>query len=48
MPPGWIASKKTAIKPKNEKDNEYFKWSIISELNYKNMKEKELKKNTKY
>ena len=44
MPPGWIASKKTAIKPKNEKDNECFKWSIISELNYKNIKEKELKK----
>ena len=33
--PDWIASKKATINPKNEKDNECFKWSIISGLNYK-------------
>ena len=33
--PDWIASKKTTINPKNEKDNECSKWSIISGLNYK-------------
>ena len=45
--PDWIASKKTTINPKNEKDNESFKWSIIAGLNYNKIKEKELKKNTK-
>ena len=35
MSPDWIASKKATINPKNEKDNECFKWSIISGLNYK-------------
>ena len=44
MPPDWIASKKATINPKNEKDNECFKWSIIAELDYKKIKEKELKK----
>ena len=44
MPPDWIASKKATINPKNEKDNECFKWSIITELDYKKIKEKELKK----
>ena len=43
--PDWI-SKKATINPKNEKDNECFKWSIISGLNYNKIKEKELK-NTK-
>ena len=28
--PDWIASKKATINPKNEKDNERFKWSIIA------------------
>ena len=29
MSPDWIVSKKATINPKNEKDNESFKWSII-------------------
>ena len=41
--PDWI-SKKATINPKNEKDNECFKWSIIAGLNYNKIKEKELKK----
>ena len=48
MSPDWIASKKAAINPKNEKDNECFKWSIISGLNYNKIKEKELKKLLKF
>ena len=44
MSPDWIASKKATINPKNEKDNECFKWSLISRLNYNKIKEKELKK----
>ena len=40
----WIASKKATINPKNEKDNECFKWSIISGLNYNKINEKYLKK----
>ena len=43
----WIVSKKATINPKNEKDSKCFQWSIISGLNYNNIKEKELKKNTK-
>ena len=31
--PDWIASKKAAINPKNEKDNKCFQWSIIAGLN---------------
>ena len=46
--PDWIASKKATINPKNEKDNECFKWSIISGLNYNKIKEKELKKILKF
>ena len=46
--PDWIASKKATINPKNEKDNECFKWSIVSELNYNKIKEKELKKILKF
>ena len=42
--PDWIASKKATINPKNEKDNECFKWSIISGLNYNKINEKDLKK----
>ena len=30
----WIARKKATINPKNEKDNECFKWSMIAGLNY--------------
>ena len=44
MSPDWIASKKATINPKNEKDNECFKWSIIRGLNYNKIKERELKK----
>ena len=40
----WIASKKATINPKNEKDNECFKWSIISGLTYNKINEKYLKK----
>ena len=29
MSPDWIVSKKATINPKNEKDNECFKWAII-------------------
>ena len=42
--PDWIASKKAAINPKNEKDNKCFQWSIIAGLNYNVIREKELKK----
>ena len=48
MSPDWIASKKATINPKNEKDNKCFQWSIISGLNYKKIKEKELKKILKF
>ena len=44
MSPDWIASKKATINPKNEKDNECFKWSIIAGLNYNKINEKYLKK----
>ena len=46
--PDWIASKKATINPKNEKDNECFKWSIIAGLSYNKIKEKELKKLLKF
>ena len=42
--PGWIASKKATINPKNEKGNKCFQWSIVPGLNYNKIKEKELKK----
>ena len=42
--PDWIASKKATINPKNEKDNECFKRSIIAGLNYDKINEKESKK----
>ena len=38
--PDWTVNQKATINPKNEKDNECFKWSIIAGLNYK-IKEKE-------
>ena len=44
MSPDWIVSKKATTNPKNEKDNECFKWAIIGGLNYNKIKEKELKK----
>ena len=47
MSPDWTASKKATINPKNETENECFKWSIIAVLNYNKMKEKELNKITK-
>ena len=34
MSPDWIASKKAAINPKNEKDNKCFQRSRIAILNY--------------
>ena len=46
--PDGIASIKATINPKNQKDNECFKWSIISDLNYNKIKEKELKKLLKF
>ena len=46
--PDWIASKKATIYSKNEKDNECFRWSITSGLNYNKIKEKELKKILKF
>ena len=47
MSPDWIVSKKATINPKNEKDNECFKWSIIGRLNYNKTNEKNLKKRRK-
>ena len=44
MSPDWILSKKAKINPKNEKENECFKWSKVSVLNYKKIKEKIEKK----
>ena len=40
MSSDWIVSKKATINPKNEKDSECFKWSIIAVLNYNKIKEK--------
>ena len=48
MSPEWISSKKASVNPKNEKDNECFKWSIIAGLSYNKIKEKELKKLLKF
>ena len=45
--PDWKANKKVT-NPKNEKDDECFKWSIIAGLNYNKIKEKELKKLLKF
>ena len=42
--PDCIAIKKPTINQKNEKDNKYFQWSIISGLNYNNIDEKYVKK----
>ena len=46
--PDWIVIKKATINPKNEKDNKCFQWSIISGLNYKKIKLKDLKKIVKF
>ena len=40
MSSDWIVSKKATTNPKNEKDSECFKWSIIAVLNYNKIKEK--------
>ena len=40
MSPDWILSKKATRNQKNQKDNECFKRSIISRLNYNKIKEK--------
>ena len=42
--PDWILSKKATINRKNQKDNEYFKWSIIAGLSYNKINKQELKK----
>ena len=47
MSPDWRASKKT-INAKNEKYNKCFQWSIISGLDYNEIKEKELKELLKF
>ena len=36
--PDWIANKKATINPKNEKDDECFKWALIAGLNYNKIK----------
>ena len=48
MSPDWTASKKATINPKIEKNNECFKWSVISGLNYNKIKENEFKKILKF
>ena len=48
MSPDQIVNKETTINPKNQKDNKCFQWSIISGLNYNEIKEKELKKMLKF
>ena len=40
LSPDWIVSKKATINPKNKKDNECFKWSIIRGLNHNKIKKK--------
>ena len=42
--PDWIASKLASINPKNEQDNECFKWPIIAGLNYNKINEQYLLK----
>ena len=44
----WNVNKKATINPKNERDNKCFQWSIISGLNYNEIKEKELEKILKF
>ena len=46
--PDWIVNKKAKINPKDEKDNECCKWSIIAELDYNKTNEKVLKKLIKF
>ena len=39
--PKWLENKKAVINPKNENDDECFRWSIISTLNYHEIMKKE-------
>ena len=36
--PSWIASKKMVINPKNENDQQCFKWAVTAALHYKEIK----------
>ena len=36
--PSWIASKKAVINPRNENDEECFKWAVTVGLHYKDIK----------
>ena len=36
--PSWIAKKKAIINPKNENDEECFKWAVTAALNYEKIK----------
>ena len=36
--PSWIASQKAVINPKNENDEECFKWSVVAGLNHAKIK----------
>ena len=45
--PDWKANKRST-NPKNEKDDECFKWSITAGLNYNKIEEKKLKKLLKF
>ena len=47
MSPDWIVNKKATTKPKNEKDNRSFHWSITSGLNYNKIIKKIFEKNRK-
>ena len=38
--PKWLENKKAVINPKNENDDEYFRWSIICALNYNEITKK--------
>ena len=41
--PEQLANKKATINPENKNDNEYFRWSTISALNYNEIMKKEFK-----
>ena len=38
--PKWLKNKKATINPKNDYDDEYLRWSIISALNYNDIMKK--------
>ena len=44
MSPDWIVNKKATSKPKNEKDDKSFHWSITSGLNYNKITKTYLRK----